>query len=95
LVELREFYRVQGQGSTQSVEVDPLPDAAASEEAEHIAAADGVSAEVTRPPFNRNVTLARADPQFRDRAAGDVLPDDDGVEEVGHQRGVSVELHES
>jgi hypothetical protein len=68
-----------------------LPDAAAREKAEHITAADGMSAEVTRPPFNRNVTLAEAQSQFRDRAAGNVLQDDDGVEGVSHQ-GVSVEL---
>ena len=55
------------------------------EQAEHITAADGMSAEVTRPPEDGDIALPEAEAKFRAGAARYVLPDDDGVEGTAHE----------
>jgi len=73
-------------GSPQSITVQPLPNALLRiEQAEHITAADGMGAEVTRPPEDGDIALPEAKAEFRAGAARYVLPDDDGVEGVTHE----------
>ena len=55
------------------------------EQAEHITAADGMSAEVTRPPEDGDIALPEAEAEFRAGSARYVLPDDDGVEGTAHE----------
>jgi hypothetical protein len=73
-------------GSPQGVAVQPLPNALLRvEQAEHITPADGVSAEVTRPPEDGDIALPEAEAQFRAGSRRNVLPDDDGVEGATHE----------
>ena len=73
-------------GSPQGVAVQPLPNALLRvEQAEHITAADGVGAEVPRPPEDGDIALPKAEAEFRAGSRGNVLPDDDGVEGATHE----------
>ena len=81
-----EFYRIEGQ-SGKGIAVNPLPDALLRvQQAQHVTAAHGVGAEVTRPPEDGDIALPETQAQFRAGGARYVLPDDDGVERVAHGR---------
>ena len=55
---------------------------AAIQQAEHVTAAHGVGAMMTRLPLDRNGTATGTNPHRTNGAAGDVLPIDPGVQET-------------
>ena len=75
-------------GSPQRIAVQPLPNALLRvEQTEHVTAANGMSAEVTRPPEDGDGALAEAKAQFGAGRGGNALPDNHGVEGVAHEGG--------